>query len=613
MTSTLRTAKKKYYSDQFHSTVNNIRDTWKVIRNVFKPTQKKSDIHDIRINGELIENRNVIVDKFNDFFCSIGPNLSRAVPHCEKMFSDYLREPNPSSLFLFPTNEEELFNVVNSLKKRKSPGYDGISNDLIKNVILGVVKPLVHIYNLSMNNGIVPVNMKIAKVIPIFKKGDPQLLSNYRPISLLSTFSKILEKLIYVRTVKFFNVNQTFSNFQFGFREKHTTSHAILHFIDKISTALDNRMHTVGIFLDYSKAFDTVDHTILLQKLSHHGVRGKALEWFTSYLSNRRQFVSLNDAKSGLQNVTCGVPQGSLLGPLLFLIYINDFQYCSDVFSFILFADDSNIFLSHKNPQVLLQTVNIELSNIITWIHANKLSLNFQKTNYMLFSNSVKILPGNVLFGGVAIDRVNSTKFLGLYIDDKLNWKIHVNNICKLLSRNTGVICKLKRVIPKEILFILYSTLILPYLNYGILAWGNSSKSQNEKLFLIQKRVIRIICNVHFRTHTNALFHQHKILKVEDIYFMQLGSLMYDLNAGELPLALAQRFKKNSDIHRYNTRQASGLHLPRARTQFTLKTLVHTGPRFWNSLDASIKHTSCKSAFKRRLKFHLLNTYCVDS
>ena len=193
MTSTLRTAKKKYYSDQFHSTVNNIRDTWKVIRNVFKPTQKKSDIHDIRINGELIENRNVIVDKFNDFFCSIGPNLSRAVPHCEKMFSDYLREPNPSSLFLFPTNEEELFNVVNSLKKRKSPGYDGISNDLIKNVILGVVKPLVHIYNLSMNNGIVPVNMKIAKVIPIFKKGDPQLLSNYRPISLLSTFSKILE------------------------------------------------------------------------------------------------------------------------------------------------------------------------------------------------------------------------------------------------------------------------------------------------------------------------------------------------------------------------------------------------------------------------------------
>ncbi|XP_071490548.1 uncharacterized protein [Diadema antillarum] len=240
---------------------------------------------------------------------------------------------------------------------------------------------------------------------------------------------------------------------------------------------------------------------------------------------------------------------------------------------------DSNIFLSHKNPQVLLQTVNIELSNIITWIHANKLSLNFQKTNYLLFSN----------------------------------WKIHVNNICKLLSRNTGVICKLKIVIPKEILFILYSTLIIPYLNYGIVAWGNSSKSQNEKLFLIQKRVIRIICNVHFRTHTNALFHQHKILKVEGIYLMQLGSLMYDLNAGELPLALAQRFKKNSDVHRYNTRQASGLHLTRARTQFTLKTLVHTGPRFWNSLDASIKHTSSKSAFKRRLKSLLLNTYCVDA
>ena len=255
----------------------------------------------------------------------------------------------------------ELLGLINSLKKGKSPGCDNISNELIKNVAEGIMLPLVHIYNLSMMNGSVPMSMKIAKVVPIFKKDDPKLVTNYRPISLLTSFSKILEKLIYTRTVKFLNHSKIFSNFQFGFREKHTTTHAVLHFVDKISSALDNHMHTVGIFLDYSKAFDTVDHEILLYKLSQYGVRGTALNWFRSYLADRRQFVSLDGFVSEMQNVTCGVPQGSLLGPLLFILYINDFQFSSDVLSFILFADDSNIFFSHKNPKVLLQTVKGEV------------------------------------------------------------------------------------------------------------------------------------------------------------------------------------------------------------------------------------------------------------
>ena len=321
----------------------------------------------------------------------------------------------------------------------------------------------------------------------------------------------------------------------------------------------------------------------------------------------------MNGIVSGLQNVTCGVPQGSLLGPLLFILCINDFQYSSDVLSFILFADDSSIFFSHNNSQTLLETVNLELSNISAWIYANKLSLNLKKTNYMLFSNSLNMLPGDVSFNGVLIDRVTSTKFLGLYIDERLNWKIHINNLCKLLSRNAGVIHKLKFVLPQEILFILYSTLILPYINYGVLAWGKSLKTQLDKLFLVQKRIIRIICNVNFRAHTNILFYEHRILKLEDIYYMQLGSLMYDLNTGALPLALAKIFKKNNQVHTYATRHASAFHLPHARTKFTLNTLVCTGPRFWNSLDSSIAHAVSIFVFKRKLKLLFLSNYHVDS
>lgn len=613
LTTTLRVSKKNYYSTQFQATLNDIKGTWKVIKNIFKSNSKTSSIRSLQIDGELVDDTKSIVEKFNNYFCSIGPNLSEGIPNCDKSFHDFLKEPNQQSLFLMPTNEVEVLSIIHFLKIGKSPGCDTISNSLVKNLAVEIVQPLVHIFNLSLTNGIVPREMKVAKVVPIFKKGDPKLLTNYRPISLLTTFSKILEKLIYVRTVKFLNSSKIFSNFQFGFREKHTTTHAILHFINKVSYAMDNHMHTLGIFLDYSKAFDTVDHKILLCKLSHYGVRGAALDWFRSYLADRQQFVSINGFDSELQNVSCGVPQGSLLGPLLFILYINDFQYSSDVLSFILFADDSSIFFSHKDAQVLVQTVNSELRNITSWIHANKLSLNLTKTNYMIYSNSLKMLPGDIMFNGVLIDRVTSTKFLGLYIDEQLKWKTHVNNLCKILSRNTGVIRRLKSTLPKSILLILYSTLILPYINYGVLAWGKSLITQLDKIFLAQKRVIRTICNADFRAHTNPLFYHHRILKVEDIYYMQLGSLMYDLNSGVLPLALAKIFKRNNQIHNYATRGASAFHLPHARTKFTLNTLVCTGPRFWNTLDSSISHSVSISVFKRKLKLYLLNNYLVVS
>ena len=371
--------------------------------------------------------------------------------------------------------------------------------------------------------------MKIAKVVPIFKKGNSHEVGNYRPISLLTGFSKILEKIISVRFVKFLKINNILAPEQFGFREKHTTSHALLHFIDKISSAKDNGLHTVGIFLDYSKAFDTIDHTILLYKLSFYGIRGKALEWFRSYFSDRKQFVFLNGVKPSMQPVTCGVPQGSLLGPLLFLLYINDFPQSSKILSFILFADDSSVFYSEKNPRKLLQTINSELISVNDWIIANRLSLNLVKTNYMLFSNTLASLPDNIIFNDVQITEVLSTTFLGLHIDSKLNWKDHISYLCKLLSRNTGVINSLKSIFPKNVLCMLYSTLILPYINYGILAWGNAANVHLDGLLKVQKRAIRIICGVTTRSHTNILFYENKFL-IHDIFDFNLGCIMYQFS-----------------------------------------------------------------------------------
>ena len=451
--------------------------------------------------------------------------------------------------------------------------------------------------------------MKIAKVIPLFKKGDNLDVSNYRPISLLSSLSKILEKLIFQRTVKFLTENNVFTNSQFGFRQKHNTIHALLNFVDKVAHSIDNHSHLIGIFLDFSKAFDTINHDILIHKLYNYGIRGQALEWFRNYLQNRKQYVHLNGSNSSLKNINCGVPQGSILGPLLFIVYINDFCNSSDILSFILFADDSNVFFSHKNPHTLVRTINLELKKVTQWIRANKLSLNLQKTKYMIFSNTLETLPESIILDETPLEKVSSIKFLGITVDNKLSWKIHIGNIIKTISRNTGIINRLKSFLPPSSLLTLYSSLILPYFNYGILTWGNTHQTLLDKLLVQQKRALRVICNTSSRTHTDPLFSKLKILKINDLYKFQLGQFMYNFTNNSLPQVFDSMFLRNQSVHNYPTRQSDEFHLPLLRTLLAQNTFIFTGPRFWNSLENEIKNAPSLYTYKNKLKHFLLKSY----
>ena len=478
-----------------------------------------------------------------------------------------------------PTDETEVAGIIRELKNKQSSGHDNISNVLLKKNLNVIVNPLTYICNLSISTGVVPSAMKLARVIPIFKKGDNMVLGNYRPISLLTCLSKVLEKLVFTRTCKFLETHELLYNLQFEFRAKHSTTHALLTMINKIASGIDKYEHTVRVFLDFSKAFDTINPDILFYKLSYYGVRGIALEWFRNYLHNRQQCVYIANALSNTKDVSCGVPQGSILGPLLFLIYINDFCKSSEVLSFILFADDSNLFFSHKDPHILLSTINQELKCVSEWIKANKLSLNLQKTNYMLFSNIINELPGNVVFYCTITQRVLNTKFLGITIDEKLSWKEHVDNICKVISRNIGIINKVKFYFPTRILLNLYSTLILPHLNYGIIAWGNCADYLLNIILLLQKKALRVICHSDFRAHMDALFHTHSILKITDLYNYNLGIFMYNLNRNELPNVFYSMFSKNVNIHHYPTRSAELFHLPKTRTLLSNKSFVFSGSK----------------------------------
>ena len=299
-----------------------------------------------------------------------------------------------------------------------------------------------------------------------------------------------------------------FFNKQFGFRNKHSTDYAVPRITDKIQKAIDDRDFSCGIFLDFSKAFDTVDHAILIKKLECYGIRGNAKNWFTSYLSNHQQTVTVNNITSSPATISCGIPQGSVLGLVLFLLYINDFHQCFDLFDSHLFADDANLIYRHKSLSVLEFDINNELNNIDTCLRANKLSLNIEKSNFVIFHPSQRKITLHVklLINDTSLMKENCIKYLGIMIDSNLNWKSQISCISKIIKRSIGILSKLRYYVDLSILIKLYYALIYPFLTYGIIIWGNTYPTTIQPLSVLQKKAVRIMTFSKFDEHSSPLF-----------------------------------------------------------------------------------------------------------
>ena len=389
LTGILRYCEKEYYNRKLQLYRNDMKNTWKLLNGVMNRKMKERNfVSHFNYNDKEIYNKQEIANGFNDFFVNIGPELANNIVSPENNdVLHYMNDSNVNSMFLNGVNRKEILDVIKSFANKTSTDYNGLNMFILKKITNFIVEPFLHICNLSLSKGVFPDAMKIARVIPLFKSGDKHVFNNYRPVSLLPQFSKILEKLFNNRLDSFIDKNCILSECQYGFRNSRSTYMALMDLVENICELIDKKKYVMGIFIDLKKAFDTIDHTILLDKLYHYGIRGISNDWVKSYLKNRKQFVQYDDAISDCKEIVCGVPQGSILGPKLFILYINDICNISELMKFVLFADDTNILCKHDNYLSLCDLVNTELIKLSKWFSVNKLSLNIRKTSYMLFGN----------------------------------------------------------------------------------------------------------------------------------------------------------------------------------------------------------------------------------
>ncbi len=594
---------------------HDMKSTWATIKEIIGTRKENKDLpSSFNIDNEIITDKQQIAESMNNYFSTIGSKLSgESTP--TRDYANYLTNiNNQNSIFISPTSQEEILKITRELKPKTSKDTNEISTKLMKQTINTIISPITHIMNLSLSKGTVPDMMKISKTIPIYKSGDEHSLNNYRPISLLPTFSKILEKLMYKRLVNFLEKNKLLYKHQYGFRKKHSTIHPIIQFLSNTFEALENKppKPCMGIFIDLSKAFDTINHNILLNKLKKYGIRGTAYNWIKSYLTDRKQYIEIEENKSTLKDVNCGVPQGSILGPLLFLIYINDIKY-STINSQVLlsYADDTTIFITGPNIDSMFHNANTVLGDLHKWLKANKLIINAQKTKYMIFGPKHYNTENHYLsINNQEIERVTngkSIKFLGIHLDENLTWKNHTKSINSKIAIASFSLNRVKNILPKNILIQLYYTLVHPHLIYNILAWGNANKNALNKTIVLQKRSIRIINKSKYNSHTEPLFKQNKILKLKDLYAQQVMKFMLQYEKNELPESFLNMYKRRKEIHpQINTRQDNTFHIKQTKLTLSKKLPPITFPETYNNWINKLKPGNMSTKIKLKLMTNLI-------
>lgn len=607
----IQRTKSDYYNKTFTECKNQPAKMWQLINSlscnkiVVKTTPKQ-----LQTQNGITTNMKDICEGFNKFFASVGSVLA-----CEitKQYQTPINSVNhmpgycSHTLSTLPlATKDEVLKIIKNLKSNTSSGLDGINTKSIKCVSSQIIDELTNCINKCIKEGTFPDSLKVAKITPIYKSGAKYDPSNYRPISVLPVLSKIFERVLYDRLDQYLTQLNYIYKKQYGFRPKSNTLSATIDLITNIKLRIDKKQVVLGLFIDLKKAFDSVSHELLLKKLTDIGIQGSAYKIFKSYLTNRKQVVKIGEMESNPETVTYGIPQGSIIGPLLFLIHINGVHQIGLRGDLSLYADDTCIFYYGNSIDSIISEAQSDLDVLNVWFQQNLLTINATKTNYMVFAAKNKKIGNHITLkiNDQQINKVNEEKYLGLILDSKMTWLPHIQKIKTKLTSLTGALRSIARCLPPQVRYTIYNALVKPHIDYLIEAWGTAAKTNLKILQTAQNKLIKVLFRYNYRTPTEILYKKTKLLNINQTYIFYNCILIRKILHKKINTGI--NLLKHTKIHKMKLRNEKDIKLYTYRTKTAKRSILYEGSKLYNTLPINIKQSKTMYMFKKLLKSHIV-------
>ena len=630
----VKRSKKLFYRTKLRKAAVNkdSKSLWNSLKDLLGLHKTKSNVEFLEVDGERVEGDLNLCNAFNAHFSKVGENLQGEIPKTNRQYYEFLPPRNENNLFFAPLDPVKVFNLIRSIRPKKSCDDNDVSMHIISYCAEALAAPLTTIFNLSLSQGSFPDLMGISRTIAIHKGGLKSLLDMYRGISLINNFSKVLEKHVYNCLLEFLDEHRFWSPNQFGFRKGYSTIHACLNLSNIVHDFLASGKVVMAIFLDVKKCFDMIPRDILLSKLYHYGIRGIPHDWFCSYFSNRKQRFFFNGIESStLEDIIVGVLQGSILGVILFLIFINDLNNCCPDIINNLFADDCLSIIFGDDLNDLVSKAQRAIPTLVDWYACNRLIIHPGKTKAIVFSSPrpnyseedsllleefpvfinlndpgvndpskisrIKIIPNN---------DESWARLLGILIDDKLSYKYHLANVQSKVNRVIFSLQQMKHILDQRHLKILYSAYIRSVIEYGSILFTRCTATLLKPLKTLQKKAVRIVSNSGYREHTTPLFKQLKILPINELIKFNCCKFMFDYKCNKTPEIFNNTWQYNYDVHNHVTRNANNFAILHAQHNYIRDSPKYMFPRLFNSLPREIRVIENRREFLRKLENYLL-------